>query len=298
MRRLPLSLILLLLSAPALAKPGLEIASRIEQSADPLPFGKPATLILDLSWDEKWGFVPPPADSLELEGFTVLDRFSTNPTAPQGRSSISYHLVFTRFEPGSAQLPALSFQTPSGSLKSQPQEIVYKGAEAKEGDQPDQLRGPKEVIELSTAGFWWSLAKGLTLTLLLALLVGFLAQKLGLVDRWRSPRARSLRQLARIKKALKTQKLDGPAALLEAVEVLRVYLHAAHGLVTREATTKEISEQLILSNRCPELRPTARTILEYGDRTKFARRQPNLEESLDLINGLQAALLADKRGAK
>lgn len=298
MRRLSLLLLLLFLSAPSAARPGLEITSRIEQSADPLPFGKPATLILDLSWDEKWGFAPPPADSLELEGFTVLDRFSTNPTPPQGKRALSYHLVFTRFEPGSAQLPSLSFQTPSGSVKSPPQKIVYKGAEAKEGDQPDQLRGPKEMIELSTAEFWWSLAKGLALTLLVTLLVGFLVQKLGLADRWRSPRARSLRRLARIKNALKRQKLDGPTALLETVEVLRVYLHAAHGLVTREATTKEITEQMILSNRCPELRPTARTILEYGDRTKFARRQPNLEESFDLINGLQAALLADKRGAK
>ncbi len=298
MKRLLTLWLWLHLALCVMATPGLELTAKLEQSADPLPFGKPATLVLNLSWDEKWAFQPPTAESLELPGFTIIDRFTTTPNASGGKRSLTYHLIFTRFEPGPAVVPAVSFETPDGTFKSQPKKIVYKGAEAKPGDDPDQLRGPKDVVPLSTADFWWWLAKVLGLSLLALVVLTILVRKLGLLDRWLSPRSRALRRLAKLTKAMKAGQMEGSEALLETVEVLRVYLHAAHGFVTREATSREISEQLILSNRCPDLKPTARKILEHGDQAKFARREPNLEESQDMVEQLRAAITADKRGTK
>lgn len=286
------------LTLQAFAAPGLEIEARLEQSANPLPFGKPATLVLDLSWDEKWRFEPPAADTLKLEGLTLLDSFSTSPAPRAGKKAISYHFVFTKFEPGPTQVPGVTFETPSGPIKSPVKKIVFKGAEAKPGDKPDQLRGPKDVVPLSTSDFWWWLAKAVGASLLGLALLALIVSKLGFLDRFLSPRNRALRRLKKLSKAIAVGGVEPPAALLEAVEILRAYLHAAHGFVTREATSREISEQLILSNRCPELKPTARKLLEYGDRAKFARREPNLEESRDLVEQLRQAISGDKRGAK
>ncbi len=290
--------VFLMLTVSVLAAPGLELTSKLEQSADPLPFGKPSTLLLDLTWDEKWGFQPPAPETLELPGFTVIDSFSTAPPAPSGRTSIRYHLIFTRFEPGKAVVPAVAFETPSGRIKSQPQKIVYKGAEAKTGDKPDELRGPKEAVPLSTAGFWKWLAKVLGVSLLALAIVVWLVRRMGFLERWLSPRGRALGKLSKLSKAIKAGQLESSDAFLQAVEILRIYLHAAHGFVTREATSREISEQLIMSNRCPELKPTARKILEHGDQAKFARYQPNLEETQDLLEQLRSAISTDKRSSK
>ncbi len=291
-------ILFLILAVSVWAAPGLELTNRLEQSADPLPFGKPATLVLDLSWDEKWGFQPPKPEELELPGFTVVDSFSTSPPAPTGRTAIRYHLIFTRFEPGSVEIPAVAFQTPSGPVKSRPLKIVYKGAEAKAGDKPDEIRGPKEVVELSTRDFWLWLAKVLGASLLAFILLAWLVRRLGFLERWLSPRGRALRRITRLAKQIKAGNLDSSEALLQTVEILRDYLHAAHGFVTREATSREISEQLIMSNRCPELKPTARKILEHGDQTKFARFQPNLDETQDLLEQLRVAITTDKRSSQ
>lgn len=290
--------LVLLLTVAAFAAPGLELTSKLEQSSDPLPFGKTSTLLLDLSWDEKWGFQPPAPDKLELPGFTVIDSFTTAPPAPSGRTSLRYHLVFTRFEPGEAEVPAVAFETPSGTVKSKPQKIVYTGAVAKAGDKPDELRGPKEAVPLSTLGFWKWFAKVLGASLLALAVLAWIVRRMGLLERWLSPRGRALRKLSKLSKAIKAGQFDSSEALLQAVEILRVYLNAAHGFVTREATSREISEQLIMSNRCPELKPTARKLLEHGDQAKFARYQPNPQETQDLVEQLRSAISTDKRSSK
>jgi hypothetical protein len=278
------------------AAPGLDIEARLQQSEDPLPFGKPATLILSLSWDEKWPFSPPKPEELELPGFTVIDRFTTDPPvlAP-GRDGTVYNIVFTRFEPGEAKLPAVEFETPGGPVKSRELKIVYKGATPQAGDKPDQLRGPKAAIELSTRDWWIRMARLAGAVLLGLLLLALLIRQLGFLERWLSPRGRALRQLGRLTKGLDKGSLDPGAALLEMVEVLRLYLGRAYKLVTREATSREISEQMTMTNRCANIKPVARALLERGDNAKFAQRPPSAEEVTDLIEQLRSALSAEKR---
>lgn len=296
MRRLTLSLLWLLLSGLAWAAPGLEIKTALEQAADPLPFGKPATLVLSVSWDEKWAFTPPEADTLELEGFAVIDRFRTStPMVGSGRQGVTYNIVFTRFEPGTATIPAVQFETPSGVFKSQSLNINYKGAEAKEGDKPDELRGPKQTVELSTRDFWLWLAKVVAAVLLTLLILAALISKLGVLERWLSPRSRALRQLGRLAKRLDKRAVEAPAAMLELVEIVRTYLARAYKLVTREATSNEISSQMTMTNSCQNIKPVARAVLERGDGAKFAQREPNAEETRDLLEQLKGALQAEKR---
>lgn len=291
-------LVWLFLTGLVWAAPGLEIKTRLEQSADPLPFGKPATLILSLSWEEKWGFKPPEADTLELPGFTVIDRFRTElaaAAAPGGRKGVTYHLVFTRFEPGEATIAPLSFTTPSGVARSEALTITYKGAEAQEGDQPDQLRKPKEMAPLSTRDFWIKLAKTLAMGLLVLLVLAVLIGKLGVLERWLSPRSRALRQLNRLAKKLEKGSAPPDEAILELVDLVRLYLARAYKLVTREATSSEIAEQMTLTNPCQNIKPVARAVLERGDAAKFAQRQPTVEETRDLLEQLKGALRAEKR---
>lgn len=279
------------------AAPGLEIETRIEQASDPLPFGKPATLILSLSWDEKWPFTPPDADTLELAGFTIIDRFRTDapPGLPAGKAGATYNIVFTRFEPGPATIPALEFATPSGPVASRSLTIDYKGAEVKEGDKPDQLRGPKQAAELSSRDFWIWLAKVLAAGLLVLLLLAAVVRKLGFLERWLSPRSRALRQLGRLARRLDKDSADAPEAVLEMVEIVRTYLGRAYKLVTREATSSEISAQMTMCNPCQNIKPVARTIFEHGDSLKFAQREPGLEQARDLLEQLRTALRAEKR---
>ena len=297
MRRWLLALLFLWMSVPSWAAPGLSIEAKIQQESDPLPFGKPATLVLSLSWDEKWPFTAPEADKLELPGLTVIDAFSTSNTTAtgSGRDGITYNIVFTRFEPGKAKVPPVEFQTPSGISKSPALSITYKGAEAKEGDKPDQLRGPKGEAELSTRDFWIWLAKIVGAVLLALLVLGFLISKLGVLERWLSPRARALRQLRKVTRSLDKGKLASSGALLEAVEIIRLYLARAYKLVTREATSREIASQLTMNNRCANIKPVARTILERGDNLKFAEREPLAEETRDLLEQLRTSLAAEKR---
>jgi hypothetical protein len=290
------SLLWLCLSGALWAAPGLDIEAKIEQAFDPLPFGKPATLVLSLSWDEKWPFTPPPADQLELPGFTVIDRFTTSAVASpgSGREGLKYNIVFTRFEPGSATIPSLDFDTPSGVVKSPSLAITYKGAEAKAGDKPDQLRGPKEAVALSSRAFWLWLAKVVGLTLLGLLLLAALVRKLGLLERWLSPRSRALRQLGKLANGLDKGTIEAQTALLDMVEIVRVYLARTYGLVTREATSREIASQLTMTNRCQNIKPIAKTVLEQGDVAKFAQREPSAQEARDLLEQLRAALATEK----
>ncbi len=296
MKRL-VPLLWLLLCLAAWSAPGLEIKARLEPSGAPLPFGKPATLVLDLAWDESWPFTPPEADSLDLPGFTIIDRYATSASAGlgAGRQGIGYNIVFTRFEPGKAKVPPLEFTTPSGKVKSPSLEITYKGAEAQEGDKPDQIRGPKDVTELSTHDFWTWLGKVVGASLLALLVLAALLRRLGALDRWLSPRGRALRQVNRLLRSLDKGTDEPSYVLLNTVEVLRRYLASAHGLVTREATSQEISKQLTLSNRSGNIKPVARAILGHGDGAKFARRDISAEEVRDLLSQLKTALQAEKR---
>lgn len=296
MRRL-LPWLWLCLVLPLWAAPGLSIDARLQKESDPLPFGKPATLVLSLTWDDNWAFTPPPADQLELKGFTIIDRFTTSsPNAPgSGRDGITYNIVFTRFEPGIANIPPVEFKTPSGLAKSPSMTITYKGAEAKEGDKPDQLRGPKGQAELSTRDFWIWLAKLVGAILLTLLILGLLVSRLGVLERWLSPRSRALRQLRKLTRNLDKGKLEPSAALLETVEVVRLYLARAYKMVTREATSREISSQMTMNNSCVNIKPVAKSVLERGDGLKFAQREPSLEETRDLMEQLRSALIAEKR---
>lgn len=287
----------LLCSTLLWAAPGLEIEAKIEAAATPLPFGKPATLVVDLSWDEKWPFTPPPAESLELAGFTIIDSFQTEapPTLSGDRKGVSYHVVFTRFEPGPAKLPPLNFETPSGKVAGPSLTMEYKGAEPKEGDQPDQLRAPKQALELSAKAWWLWAAKLAGATLLVLLLLGAIIRKLGYLERWLSPRARALRHLKQITQKLEQGHLQGPDTLLQMVELLRVYLARSYSLVTREATSREILTQVMMDNRCQNIKPISKTILELGDRAKFAQRQLSEEQARDLLEQLRTSLAAEKR---
>lgn len=85
---------------------------------------------------------------------------------------------------------------------------------------------------------------------------------------------------------------------MEMVDLVRIYLHKTYGLVTREATSKEISQQVVLDNRCQNLRPAVKNLLERGDACKFARRIPERGEIEDLSKQIQTALEAEARRPK
>lgn len=292
-------LCLLMFALPAWSAPGLEISSKLQASETPLPFGKPATLIIDLSWDSDWAFQPPTSENLALDGLTILDHFTTNSTDnSSGRKSLEYHLVFTRFEPGTATVGPVVFDTPGGEVKSQPLKLDFKGSEAKEGDQPDKLRGPKDVVKLSTLDFWKTLAANLGIGLLVLGLVLFILRKTGILDRLLSPRRRALRRLSRVTKAFASQQRTEEQTVMDMVDLVRVYLHKSYGLVTREATSKEIAQQVVLDNRCQNLRAPVKNLLDRGDGCKFARRIPERGEVEDLSKQLQSALEAEKRRVK
>lgn len=290
---------LLLLTGFCWATPGLETSTKLEVTENPLPFGKPATLIVTLAWDSDWAFEPPPAEDLKLDGLTILDHFTTTPAGlPSGRKSIEYHLVFTRFEPGPATIGPVVFETPGGSVKTRPLDLEFKGAQAKDGDQPDKLRGPKEVMKLSTRDFWKTFGLYLGAGLGLLGLILFIVRKTGILDRLLSPRRRALRRLSRLSKAFAENKRSEEQAVMEMVDLVRIYLHKTYGLVTREATSKEISQQVVLDNRCQNLRPAVKNLLERGDACKFARRIPERGEIEDLSKQIQTALEAEARRPK
>ncbi len=298
-RWLTMLLGVLFLTSTVWASPGLETSSKLEVAETPLPFGKPATLIINLSWDSDWAFEAPAADKISLDGFTVLDSFTTSPAGlPSGRKSVEYHLVFTRFEPGSATVGPVVFETPGGSVKTQPVDLEFAGAQAKDGDQPDKLRGPKDVMTLSTRDFWKALGLYLGTGLAILALLLFIVRKSGMLDRLLSPRRRALRRLARVNKTFAERKGSEEQAVMEMVDLVRIYLHKSYGLVTREATSKEISQQVILDNRCQNLRAAVKNLLDCGDTCKFARRVPERAEIEDLSKQLQTALEAEKGRAK
>lgn len=287
--------VLLLLLAPCLAAPGLEIESRLELEANPLPFGKPAELILTLSWDQGWEFTAPPAETIKLGEFTIIDAFSTSPVVRPGRKSVEYHVLFTAFKKGEMEVPAVEFDTPSGSASSKPLSIEFKGAEPKEGDEPGKLRGVKPVVELSTADFWRRLAAYLFGALALLAFLAALATHFQLFDRWLSPRRRALRRLRGIDKALDQNRMSPEQAAVALVELVRDYLHRAYGLITREATSQEIQACVSGEARSQHLADLVRSILSHGDGIKFAARSGSKEKTRDLLEQTRTTLEQERK---
>lgn len=284
----------LLLSLSSFADPGLTIATKLELSATPLRFGQPSTLLIDLSWNKDWGFQPPAPESLSLEGFTIIDAFTTKTSqATTEREQLRYHLLFTRFEAGRFTVPPVTFATPTGQKQSQAQPITYEGSQALSSDKPGELRGPKEAMELPTTDFWIWVLKASLVTLVALVLLGALIQRLGFLDRFFSPRHKALRQLKRLQRQLKQNQLTPENLLIELVEVARAYLHQAYHLTTREATSQEITEQLSLNNRCTAIKPVIKDLLDHGDQTKFAGQSHQVSQVLDLLERLRASLKTD-----
>lgn len=290
---------LVLLYGQALAEPGLKVITSLDKTTDPLPFGKTATLIIQLSWDSKWPFEPPPANSLKLPEFTLLDAYSTEVgTANSNSKELSYHLVFTMLEPGTFIIPALEFSTPSGVAKSDKLSITFSGSKPLASDKPGELRAAKKAIELSTRDFWIWLIKALALALAILACLAFLASKASGLTRWLSPQSRAMRQLKKLDKKLSNGSLSAEAGILELIEVIRVYLRRAYGIVTREATSKEIIDQLVMNNRCQNIKPVVDLVLQEGDKTKFAAASATSEQTKDLLHQLSIALAQEKKPPK
>lgn len=294
MKRFLALLVWLSLMVPSLAAPGLDLQVSLEQESDPLPFGKPAELILKVSWDKSWEFEAPAAESLELPGFTIIDSFTTEPLSEPGRQALEYHLVFTRFEKGTADIGPVVFDTPAGPVKSEVLKLEYKGAEPKEGDEPGKLRGVKPVKELSTADFWrrllaWILGIASVLALLAAL-----ANHFRLFDRWLSPKRRALKRLRRLAKALAQDQLDPEKAATDLVEILRDYLFRAYQLMTWESTSNEIQEQVTMNNRSHHLKDLVKNVTTHGDQIKFANKTGSKEKTQDLLGQMTTVISQEK----
>lgn len=287
---------LVLLYGQALAEPGLKIITSLDKTTDPLPFGKTATLTLELSWESKWPFEPPSASSLKLPEFTLLDAYSTEvATVDTSSKQLSYHLVFTMLEPGTFTIPALEFSTPNGVAKSDKLSIQFSGSKPLASDKPGELRAAKKAIELSTRDFWIWLIKALALALLILTCLAFLGSKASGLVKWLSPQSRALRQLKKLDRKLSNGSLSAEAGILELIEVIRIYLRRAYGLVTREATSKEIVHQLVMNNRCKNIKPVVDLVLQEGDKTKFAAASATAEQAKDLLQQLVTALAHEKK---
>lgn len=296
MRRL--FLILTLLALPCLAAPGLDLESRLEQEADPLPFGKPVELILTLSWDQTWGFEPPAPETLELGDLTIIDAFATTPVVGPGRKSREYHLIFTAFKKGTVEVPGVNFDTPSGPVISQPLSIEFKGAEAKEGDEPGKLRGVKPVAELSTANFWRRMAAYFFGALALLAFLAALISHFRLLDRWLSPKRRALKHLNGIGRDLEAGRLSAEEASIALVELIREYLQRAYGLTTREATSREIQDMVGREPRSQHLGGLVKSVLVHGDGIKFAGQSGSKKQTQDLLEQTRTTLAQETRPEK
>lgn len=282
-------LYLVLLFGQVLAHPAVSVDQELILSATPLPFGKPAELVLTLSWNESAKFTPPEVEKLTVPGAKMLDGYMVS-GGVGAQNRVSYHLVFTRFEPGMFKVGPVIIPSENGELKSAPLEMEFMGAEAKEGDKKGEIRSIKPVVELSTADFWKRLAAWVTGGLSLLMLLLAIVSYSGLLDRFRSPKSRALRRLKRLNR--KTRQADN--LLLESVDTLRDYLTSAYGLKATTSTSKELLRDLTMDNRCLEWKGFVEKMLEKADRVKFARSQVQTQEVDDLIQQLIGRLKSEK----
>lgn len=277
-----LLLVLLILTGSALANPTLQ---QTVEPADPVPFGKPVELILTLTYPQE--YQPPAPDALDIPGAHVLDRYQVDGPSDGSHSVKKYHLVFTRLEPGEFEIPAIQV----GSVSSKPVKVEFLGSTPLESDKEGEVRGPKSVVELSTADFWLEFLKwALAIVGILALL-GWLFSYLGIVDKFRTPRSRALKRLSRLRKSSD----QANALVLGCVEVLRGYLHEAYGFTTAEATSKEIVNQMTMDNRCRTLRDSVQGLLESGDSIKFAKKNLTESEAHDHFENLLTSLKVEPK---
>jgi len=172
--------------------------------------------------------------------------------------------------------------------------MTFAGATPLESDKPDEIRGPKGVVEISTADFWKRALEWLLMGLAALCLLAVISRYLGLLDRFRSPKVLALKKLRRLHK----NSTRSNALLLGCVEVLRNYLSQAYGLKTWEATSSEIIRQLRMDNRCLSIKDTATEILTSGDQIKFANRELNDSEADDLYQQLLTILQQETKVAK
>ena len=284
MKRL-LTLLVLTLLATALAAPPMGLEQKVVPDGEPVPFGKPVELILTLRYPSE--IEPPAADTLEVPDVHVLDRFSVKGPNDGSNSSIEYHIFFTRLEPGAFVVPEIQV----GSATSSAVKVDFVGAKPLESDEEGEVRGPKSVEELSTADFWKQALTWLAGTLGTLLVLWWLLNRLGILDRLRSPKGRALKRLKRLRKGESTAE----GLLLGSVEVLRRYLHEAYGFTTAEATSKEILNQMTMDNRCRELKDSVQGFLEAGDGVKFARQSLGDSEASDHYENLVHALSAEPK---
>ncbi len=285
-------LLALILTASGWGAPAIQVEENLVLSEDPLPFGKPAELVLTVSWDNTITFTPPPASGIVVPGARMLDAYAVSGVGASAESSqVRYHLVFTRFEPGDFTVGPVEIPMEKGVLKSRPLTLTFTGAQAKEGDKQGEIRAIKPVVELTTADFWkrvgsWAAAALAALALLTALI-----HYSGVLDRLRSPKSRALRRLKRARR----RALEPEALLLESVETLRDYLAGAYGLPAQTSTSEELLRGITMDNRCTEWRGLAENLLSRCDRVKFAQRTVAQREVADLISQMETRLKAEKR---
>lgn len=286
-----LFLFLSLLITVVQAAPGIKIDQELILPEDPLPFGKPAQLVITLEWPVSTSMDPPAAKDLKVPQATTIDSYMVDKGSDGSYRKVSYHLLFTRFEPGSFEVGPVEISTSAGSVQSEKLTMTFAGSQPNEQDKPGEIRGAKPVVEISTVDFWKKAATYAGAALLLALALWALLHYSGLLDRLRSPKARALKRLRRLGKV----EAEGEDTILECVDILRSYLNQAYGMATREATSKEIINLLILDNRASHLKDMTEELLVRGDRVKFAGATLSKPEAVDLREKLTSVLSEEKK---
>lgn len=290
--RLTSLLLALLLAGTAWGVPAVQVEQNLVLSEDPLPFGKPAELVLTLSWEKGAEFTPPEADQLIVPEARMLDAYMVS-GGGAGKSQVQYHLIFTRFEPGEFSVGPVVIPTKNGIVESKAQLMKFAGAQVMEGDKKGEIRAIKPVVELSTADFWKRLGAQIAGSLSILILLLALLNYTRVLDRFRSPKSRALRRLKRaVRRSSKPDDL-----LLESVDTLRDYLSSAYGLAARSSTSGEIVRGITMDNRCKEWKALTEEMLTRADRVKFAQKQVGAEEVADLVSRL-VARLRDEKGGK
>jgi hypothetical protein len=272
MNRILSLLFVLSLAGLSWANPSLK--QELIPQEGPVPFGKSVELVLSLSHSPD--FQPPAPDALDIPGAHILDRFRVD--GPGGQDVVEYHLVFTRLEPGKFEIPPIEI----AGLKSKPATVDFTGSTPLESDKPGEIRGPKPVVDLSTADFWIKVLKWALGILVVLAVLAWLFSYLGILDRLRSPKGRALTRMKRLKKS----GMGAHEMLIGCVEVLRTYLNEAYGFTTAEATSTEILNQMTMDNRCRDLKDSVAGLLESGDAVKFAKKSINPSEADDLFENL------------
>lgn len=286
-----LATLLLLLVTMAWAAPAVSVESSLQLSETPLPFGKPAELVITLNWDGSKPFSPPAPDTLKVPDATMIDSYLVS-GGGSGKKQATYHLLFTRFEPGEFTVGPVTIDSEAGPLTTKALKMTFAGSQPKKGDKKGEIRGIKPVVKLSTADFWKRVLLWLAGLTAVLLLVWYVVFRTSLFDRFRSPKSRALRALKRVLKSAPSPE----ALLLESTEVLREYLHRAYGLPAPTSTSNELVKGITLDNRCRDWKELTSEILTRADRVKFAKGGVAQSEAEDLAAKIKSQLKADKGG--